>query len=205
LRWVYNTSEAAQTAIEQLQADVLALENPTVYNKVIFDSVLPIRDASLGILPNDPPFYRPFTDISEITIAKEYFEPNENGYPKRYVQIDFGIYMVNNLYAGRIVDTATDDNISPAISAAAQNGEARITYKIYTFENGTSGVYGVVTAEGFTIDNGPSPNTVTDENYFMNSALDLFDTTEDLVLDFTPLDIDNLGFTYFKITAVAIP
>jgi hypothetical protein len=205
LRWVFNTSESAQTAIEQLQADVLALENPEIYNIVIFDSVFPVMDEAVGVLPNNPTFRRPMTDLSEITIDKKYFAPNENGYPKKFIQVDLGAYLENQSYTATMENVATTTNIAPSVSFGAQEGEFRVTMKIFTFENGTSGIYQIVSAEGFIIDNGPSPNVVTERFYNQNSGLNLFDTTEDLVLNFVPVAIEDMGFTYFRITAIGLP
>lgn len=207
LRWVYNTSESAQTAIELLQEQVEALENPTVYNKVIFDSVLPIK-ADDGFLPNNPTFYRPFTDVSEITIPKEYLQPNENGYPKRYVEIDISVSLFDSAipYSLYVENVATSANIfSSGITGSADEGQMRIKAMIYTFENGTSGIYQIAQAEAFTIDDGVSPSVVSAQFFDQNSGLNIWDTTEDLVLNFIPQDTEAMGFVYFKITAVAIP
>jgi hypothetical protein len=205
LRWVYNTSESAQTAIEQLQAEVLALQNPDVYNIVIFDSVFPVMDEAVGTLPNNPTFRRPMTDLSEITIDKKYFAPNENGYPKKFVQIDLGVYLDDQNYETFMENVATSTNIAASISFGAQDGEFRVTMKLYTYENGTSGIYQITSSEGFVIDNGPTPNVVTERFYNQNSGLSLFDTTEDLVLNFVPTALEQMGFTYFRITAIGLP
>ena len=205
LRWVYNTSESAQTAIELLQAEVLALQNPTVYNTVIFDSVFPVMDEADGMLPNNPTFRRPMTDLSEIVIDKKYFAPNENGYPKKFIQIELGAYLNNQTYTATIENVATTTNIAPNVAFGAQEGEFRMTMRIYTYENGTSGIYQVVSAEGFVIDNGATPNLVTERFYDQNSGLSLFDTEVDLTLNFVPAAIVDMGFTYFKITAIGLP
>jgi hypothetical protein len=205
LRWVYNTSESAQTAIELLQAEVLALQNPTVYNTVIFDSVFPVMDEADGMLPNNPTFRRPMSDLSEIVIDKKYFAPNENGYPKKFIQVELGAYLNNQSYTATIENVDTATNIAPNVAFGAQEGEFRITMRIYTYENGTSGIYQVVSAEGFVIDNGATPNLVTERFYDQNSGLSLFDTTVDLTLNFVPAAIEDMGFTYFKITAIGLP
>jgi hypothetical protein len=204
LMWVYNTSQSAQDAIEQLQTEVLALQNPTVYNKVIYDSVFPLR-ANDGALPNNPNYYRPFTDISAITIAKEYFAGNDNGYPKNYVLVEIGVWTENNSYTASFINDENSTNIAPSIVSSAVEGETRLAFKIFTYQDGTSQITQVVTGEGFTIDNGQTPNVCTNLDYEENYGLSLWDVDADLVLDFTPSNTVDMGFTYFKITAIAIP
>lgn len=203
LQWVYNTSSAAQTAIELLQAQVEALENPTVYSKVLFDSVFPLSDDQ-ALLPNNPTFYRPFTDISEITIAKEYLAPSDNGYPKNYVEIEIHSYVEDNSFAPQVVNTATLENVIEDVIVSGSDATSRIKIRLYTYENGTSGITQISQIEGFTIDNAVSSN-IDNDNYFQKSGTDLWDTTADLVLDFTPKEPENCSYTYFKITAVALP
>jgi hypothetical protein len=204
LRWVFNTSEAAQDAIEQLQTDVLALQNPTVYNMVIYDSVFPLM-ANDGVLPNNPNYFRPFTDISEITIAKEYFAGNDNGYPKNYLLVEIGVWTESNSYTASFVNAENSTNIAPTIVCSAVEGESRLSFKIFTYQDGTSQITQVTTGEGFTIDNGQNPNVCTNLDYEENYGLSLWDVDADLVLDFTPTNTVDMGFTYFKITAIAIP
>lgn len=204
LFWVYNTSSEAQTAIEELQVQVAALENPTVFNKVLFDSVFPIR-ASDGLLPNDPTYYRPFTDISDITIDKEYFTTNENGYPKYFIQIDIGVWTENQSYLLNVFNITTSDNIAPGMTVSAVEGETRLTLKLFTYQAGTAAVLQFCTAEGFTIDNGTSPKVCTNHDYVENSDIALWDTVEDLNVSFVPFDTSSMGFTYFRITAIAQP
>jgi hypothetical protein len=202
--WVYNTSSEAQTAIEQLQEQVEALENPTVFNTVLFDSVFPIR-ASDGVLPNDPTYYRPFTDISDITIDKKYFETNDNGYPKYFVQIEIGVWTESQSYTPIFFNIDNSTNVAPGLTVGAVEGETRLTFKLFTYQAGTAAVRQFCSGEGFVIDNGTNPNTCTYYPYVVKDDTDLWDTAADLNLSFVPLDTSAMGFTYFRITAIAQP
>lgn len=201
LMWVYNTSNSAQTAIEVLQAEVLALQNPTVYNEVLYYSQIPFASAP-SYYPTTLDFSRPFTDISAVTIDKKYFDADPNGYSKKFVEIEFSSYSADNVQATISVvggDTIyTGTNASPFVDVTVKHKVVLTTIQM------SAQVFMVVNSQAQFVDNDDNASKWIPYSQLYDTTL--WDLTEDLVLDFTPLlNSNQIVYTDFKITAIAIP
>lgn len=204
LRWVVNGSTDTINAITALQAAVLALQNPTIYQIPIFDSILPVCTDD-SIFTNAPENFRPFTDVSAITIDKDYLTPGEDGYPTKWVEIELIGYMnsASPAWALAMKNADTDLDILPTgFSVAIAEGAVKYKIKLCAWQADDDNLLRIVQVEGMGVDVDDSLPLL--KQYKQRSSLTLWDTEEDLVLDFTPTDATAVAFSSLRITAFGI-
>lgn len=196
LRWVVNGSTEVITAITELQAQVAELD----LNRVIFFSPWFYGKVSGTGYPVSPTVIRPFTDVSEITIPKEHFEAEPNGFSNKSVEIEIESWgRIDGVLRIRNGSTVLYEDDAPSAGAVSTRHKIILTTRTYSAQS-----FQCVLSNRWQLDNNDPVNTL-DKYYLENIGTDLWDTSEDLVLDFTPSATDEqyVAYTYIKITGIA--
>jgi len=202
LKYIYNTSSATQAQIDVILEQLDILQNVT-YNKVLFLSpfMFATSTGNTNYPGGEQTYIRPFSDLSEITIDKKYFDAEPNGYAKKFVEIEITAYTDSATTYTQVVAV---DGETLFTSDAIVGNSATTRYLIRLTTISVSGLtFGVVTSESFQIDNSSGDNTL--DSYFNSNTIGaLWDVSSDLVLDLTPntANPDKIIYTNVKITAI---
>lgn len=195
-RWVQNTSPETVTAITELQDQVEILN----LNRVMFYS--PGFYAGENIVYDPQPgFIFPFTELTSITIPKEQFDADPNGYATKFVEIEIVAFVSGAAAVAQIVNTANDAVLWQGQDAEGDTVTIRHRITLSTFKlDGL--VIPYVKSEAFQIDQ--DALTAMNVNYRDEYNSDAWDLSEDLVIDLTPFtnNEDKIAYSYVKITGI---
>jgi len=196
---VQNTSVETQNQIEIILEQLNILQTVT-YDKILFDSpVMFVDDPSYYPLAVE--IYRTFDELSAITIPKEYFDTEPNGYSKKFVMLEITSFSTNN--SSLFVDDVNGERLYAGTVPTGDNNAITQRHRIKLSTATLSGVVlGIISGESFQVDN-DSPSTGAIDGYYQtNYGNDYWVLADDLVISIT-MGADNTdsAITECRITA----